>query len=488
MSNITNDAASGRRPPERKRETINVNGEWLTREQIAARIQEMMAAGNTGIRELAEAADELDARLMVMAKREMEGARKRLESNRDLFEDSSEVESLLSEAGGLGERKEYESSLDASHGANALIEGRREEHYTDMISSLIEDAEGILHESRDMGIDAKGTENLLGKARNLLHRREYEEALEIARSVGELIVGTRKKHLRGGAMELLGVVKGLLDEAAGLGMETEEWQGDFKEAEGLFGTEDYEKASNALSTLRSAISNGMETRNAEQLKAALAEYIELVDRARESGLGVDEELKAGGRIEDIIRTDGYREALHAVATMRKTLLARLSSQRRRNTTKLLRERTSELNDFQRAEGREFPELREILDRAFDALEEEDLGSAEEIFAEFMKTKRDWEDRLAIERLAEEAEIVETQITPLMEAGVDVSEASRLLSSLKESISEGDVAGGGERLDTLKEEVEKLRVTKVKKLAYGKMRNCSWMSEIAVSISRTRRKP
>lgn len=470
MSRKAEETGKGSQHPGRKRETIQADGEWLTREQIAGRIQEMMAAGNTNIRGLADSLDELDARLMVRAENNLASLREIFGVNRDIIDDSEAVESLISNAEGSRDRKEYEESLDACYRASGMIEEARENHYGGKTKSLIDEAKRMLDERGDTDIDVTGTDALLGKARELLDRREYEEALELARSTNGLIAASRRKHQRSIAMKLLGEAKAMLNRAEDLGLDVEEWGTNLSQAEKAFAEEDHEGAGRVLHELKKGVEKDIDRHLADELKGALNSFRALMAGAEEMGMDLSEEKGAGAEIEETIRTRGYGDALGTVAGMIRKLEFRLAAQRRRDATKKLRDLTRELAAFQREEGKEFPELRQILDKAFDALENEDPDRVDEDFSEFLEIKKGIEQRLELDSLSREMEEKEGILQTLKDVGVDVTEAARDLEAARSAVAEGDAEGAGECLHAFDETFENLRGKDVKKLAYTRMKS------------------
>ena len=98
MTNGYEKKSRSRSPPKRRKETIQIDDQWLTRDQIATKIQEIMAAGNTKFGKWADALDNLDARLMVKAENKLDEAARYVKDNREIIEDITIMEDLIDKA------------------------------------------------------------------------------------------------------------------------------------------------------------------------------------------------------------------------------------------------------------------------------------------------------------------------------------------------------------------------------------------------------
>ncbi|MDP7264287.1 MAG: hypothetical protein QGH39_01870, partial [Candidatus Thermoplasmatota archaeon] len=427
MTNGYEKKNRSRSPPKRRKETILIDDQWLTRDQIATKIQEMMAAGNTKIGKWADALDNLDARLMVKAENKLEEATGYLKDNKDIIEDISNIKDHIGKARGFLGEKQYETSLDESFEVIDRIDGIRHERYSSEVGELLNEIEEMVNENREMGMDVSITVSIINKTRNLLAKKEYEEALELSQSTGELVRSTQKEFLKNKATSQLSRIKRSLDETRSLGLVTDDIETRFTTLNEHYDREEFRDFLELAGGMETVLKETKDRKNAELLNLELQEFISLTEKAREIGVGIDKERSVASRVDELIQEEGYISAINTIKGQKKSLEDRMRIRRRRNCTQRLRKASRELTDFQKEAKTAFPDMQECRDLAFDALEKEDYNDAEKNLDRFYEA---WDQHKLELRLAGcTSELTERlrEIDAITLLNIDLPDAADIIS-------------------------------------------------------------
>ncbi|MDP6154826.1 MAG: hypothetical protein QF682_01650 [Candidatus Thermoplasmatota archaeon] len=437
MTNGYEKKNRSRSPPKRRKETILIDDQWLTRDQIATKIQEMMAAGNTKIGKWADALDNLDARLMVKAENKLEEATGYLKDNKDIIEDISNIKDHIGKARGFLGEKQYETSLDESFEVIDRIDGIRHERYSSEVGELLNEIEEMVNENREMGMDVSITVSIINKTRNLLAKKEYEEALELSQSTGELVRSTQKEFLKNKATSQLSRIKRSLDETRSLGLVTDDIETRFTTLNEHYDREEFRDFLELAGGMETVLKETKDRKNAELLNLELQEFISLTEKAREIGVGIDKERSVASRVDELIQEEGYISAINTIKGQKKSLEDRMRIRRRRNCTQRLRKASRELTDFQKEAKTAFPDMQECRDLAFDALEKEDYNDAEKNLDRFYEA---WDQHKLELRLAGcTSELTERlrEIDAITLLNIDLPDAADIISRARDGISSND---------------------------------------------------
>jgi len=453
----------------RERETIQVGEERLTREEIAERINTMMAAGDTKISELAEALEKLDKRLLEKAENRLEEAVRYMEVNADIIGNTSPLESSIINTRELLDKKEYEKALDSAFEAIAVINNLREEIYSEKIKGQLDEAEVTIKEKKDQGVDVSASEAIISKARALLNSRKYDEALQLSNSIDELLIRSQKKHMRNKVEIQFQEIRKLMEEAENLGLDVVAIEEKFASAEDHFEREDYIGNMELLRELGKELKDMIDRDLAKHLRSELNSLVELIAQADTMGMDVEEIRKRASQIDTIIEKKGYRAAIDTVSAQRKSLEIKVKGYRRRTSTQKLRELSRELARFQKEAGAEFDDLRDFLDQAFDALERDDFSEVETILEKFLEIQTKKRLEIQLKQHSRDLEIKKNDLDLLREMNIDVEEGYELFEKVKDEIAEVSVEEIEKTMSRLDSVIEEAKNSKAKKMAYRQIK-------------------
>ncbi len=426
-----------RSPPKRRKETIQIDDQWLTRDQIATKIQEILASGNTKFGKWADALDNLDARLMVKAENKLDEAKEYLKDNRKIIEDIAIIEEHIAEAKSLLGEKKYESSLDESFEVMDRIHEIRHERYSSEVGDLLDETEKLVDENREMGMDVSVTVSIIEKTRKQLEKQEYEEALELSHSTLKIVRSKQKEFLKNKAALKLSSIEKSLEETRVLGLVTDDIETRFTALGVHYESEEFKEFLEKAGSLETILKEARDRKNAELLNSELQEFITLTEKAREMGVGVDKERKAASRIDELIRTEGYIAAINTIKKHKKSLNEGMRIRRRRNCTQRLRRASRELTLFQKEARMAFPDMQEFRDLAFDALEKEDYDEVESNLDRFNEAWDQQKLELRIAKYDRDLEQRESEIDAITQMNIDLTDVGEVISEARKSISAKD---------------------------------------------------
>lgn len=316
------------------------------------------------------------------------------------------------------------------------------------VSEYLEEIGGFLEEAASSGIDIDGPDQSLKETKTLFESGEYEKAVELAKKTredAEVKIGPFM------SARILQDVRNLTATAKRLNMDVSKEEAAMRRGQSLLNSKDYNKALGMSKEIRDEVRG----RIIQTLEAEITNAREMIARADDLGVDFSAMSSIVDRAENLLSEGRINDTLRAIELVLKELDQGLVIERKAQEGI---DRASAIISNVRKADFDPGGAAEILKQA----KEQSQAGRHGIALELAKKSADHAAEAARSRLMERFKNLEMTQRAMEIEGSDLAQASRMKTDFRKMIEEWKFTGAVTVLNNLEEEFK--RVEKQKKLA------------------------
>jgi hypothetical protein len=229
-----------------------------------------------------------------------------IQESKEMGADVSDAEDLLNELEGMFEEEDFELIDDQLEKVTDMVETRKREQKSKLVSEAVSSTKDLLNETRDMGAHVDAAEDLLKEAENMFGEEDFDAVEEIVKKAEEAIETSKIEFKRDETSKLVSSTKAKIEEGRGEGADVSEAEKLLKEAEDMLLTEfDYDTVEDLVQKSQSSLATSWDQYKSQKLIDDISQMHGKIVDFREMGVNVTEAELLLHKAEEEYKKDNF---------------------------------------------------------------------------------------------------------------------------------------------------------------------------------------
>ena len=389
---------------------------------------------------------------------------------KDIGINVEDIDRLLSSAKENIRERDFKSSAEFLGKVRPLFQEARTTSAEKLAEQLMSGTEKIIKDMNASGIDVQTGMERLAEARIMAEQWKFVKSCQIVLSLKDEFKKIEADHFMKNFPADRGEIDEMIEEGRKLGVNTAVIEEQMTTVQSYYDRKRYKDAYSIMQRAKGLIQELFRKELAGSIKAELAYVNANMEEAQKLGINVGGEIEKLKAVNELEKEGRYWLVSQGLKTLVASLNDKIIAGLKERNARRIEEARKELIVFRKEAGRDFGDLKKLLDDAERLQREDDHDALDETLETFHNIKKRFERNVFTKMLTEKTDKLREEIMLIKGLGMDVRSAEKAMLSIRESISKSEFEKARESISHVMGFLKTVRTITAKKIAKREVEN------------------